>query len=93
MSKLEEYISKFIEDKFSFPYLHYNKIEQTWTNEFFLFDIKTSTMYVSDEVKSTLNQKFGKEFIKCINSKFKKRLCWTKNKNCGSKLLGLVKGV
>jgi hypothetical protein len=66
MSKLEEYISKFIEDKFSFPYLHYNKVEQTWTNEFFLFDIKTSTMYVSDEVKSTLNQKFGEEFIEKI---------------------------
>ena len=56
MSKLEEYISKFIEDKFSFPYLYYNKVEQTWANEFFLFDIKTSTMYVGDEVKSTLNQ-------------------------------------
>jgi len=66
MSKLEEYISKFIEDKFSFPYLYYNKVEQKWANEFFLFDIKTSTMYVGDEVKSTLNQKFGEEFIEKI---------------------------
>ena len=66
MSKLEEYISKFIEDKFSFPYLYYNKVEQTWANEFFLFDIKTSTMYVGDEVKSTLNQKFGEEFVEKI---------------------------
>jgi hypothetical protein len=63
MTTIEKHIVKFIEDKFSFPYLYYDKVEQTWENEFFLFDIKTSTMYVSDEVKSTLNQKFGKEFI------------------------------
>jgi hypothetical protein len=63
MTTIEKHIVKYIEDKFSFPYLYYDKVEQTWANEFFLFDIKTSTMYVSDEVKSTLNQKFGKEFI------------------------------
>ncbi len=63
MTTLEKHIVKFVEDKFSFPYLHYNKIEQTWTNEFFLFDIKTGTMFVSDVVKQELNNKFGKGYI------------------------------
>jgi hypothetical protein len=63
MTTIEKHIVKFIDDKFSFPYLHYDKIEQTWANEFFLFDISTGIMYVSDEVKSTLNRKFGKEFM------------------------------
>ena len=66
MTTIEKHIVKFIEDKFSFPYLYYDKVEQTWSNEFFLFDIKTSTMYVSDEVKQTLNKKFGKDFISKI---------------------------
>jgi hypothetical protein len=63
MTTLEKHIVKFVDDKFSFPYLHYNKIEQTWTNEFFLFDIKTGTMFVSDVVKQELNNKFGKGYI------------------------------
>ena len=66
MTTIEKHIVKFVEDKFSFPYLYYNKTEQTWSNEFFLFDIKTSTMYVSDEVKQTLDKKFGKDFISKI---------------------------
>ena len=66
MTTIEKHIVEFIEDKFSFPYLYYDKTEQTWSNEFFLFDIKTSTMYVSDEVKQTLNKKFGKDFISKI---------------------------
>jgi hypothetical protein len=63
MTTLEKHIVKFIDDKYSFPYLHYNKLEQTWTNEFFLFDIKTGTMYVGDVVKQELNNKFGKGYI------------------------------
>ena len=63
MTTLEKHIVKFIDDKYSFPYLHYNKLEQTWTNEFFLFDIKTGTMYVGDVVKQELNNKFGKGYM------------------------------
>jgi hypothetical protein len=63
MTQIEKVIVKFIDDKFSFPYLYYDKAEQTWANEFFLFDIKTGVMYVSDEVKQTLNNKFGKGYI------------------------------
>jgi hypothetical protein len=66
MTSIEKHIVKYIEDKFGFPYLHYDKLEQTWANEFFLFDINTSTMYVSDEVKQILNKKFGKDFINKI---------------------------
>lgn len=63
MTTLEKHIVKFIDNKYSFPYLHYNKLEQTWTNEFFLFDIKTGTMYVGDVVKQELNKKFGKGYM------------------------------
>ena len=54
MTTIEKHIVKFIEDKFGFPYLYYDKVEQTWANEFFLFDIKSGTMYVSDETKDCL---------------------------------------
>ena len=30
MTTLEKHIVKFIDNKYSFPYLHYNKLEQTW---------------------------------------------------------------
>jgi hypothetical protein len=63
MTSIEKLIVKFIDDKFSYPYLYYDKVEQTWTNEFFLFDIKTGVMYVSNEVKETLNKKFGKGYM------------------------------
>jgi len=63
MTALEKHIINFIEDKFSFPYLYYNKTEQTWSNEFFLYDIKTSVMYVSDEAKSILGKKYGEPFM------------------------------
>ena len=63
MTTIEKHIVKFIEDKFSFPYLYYDKEEKTWANEFFLFDVNTSTIYVSDEVKQTLHKKFGKDFV------------------------------
>ena len=45
---MKKEIIKFIENKFSFPYLYYDKVEQTWYNEFFLYDIKTETIFVSD---------------------------------------------
>ena len=75
MTTIEKHIVKFIDDKFSFTYLHYNKIEQTWTNEFFLFDIGSGVMFVNDDVKSTLNIKFGEEYmdkimLKVVNSWF-----------------------
>ena len=75
MTTIEKHIVKFIDDKFSFPYLHYNKIEQTWTNEFFLFDIGSGVMFVNDDVKSTLSRKFGEEYmdkimLKVVNSWF-----------------------
>ena len=57
---------KFIENKFSFPYLYYDKGEQTWYNEFFLYDIKTETIFVSEIVKSELWKRFGKSFIEKI---------------------------
>ena len=63
MTTIEKHVVKFIEDKFAFPYLYYDKVEQTWANEFFLFDIKSGTMYVSDEVKNALYKKYGKGYI------------------------------
>jgi hypothetical protein len=63
MTTIEKHIVKYIDDKFGFPYLHYSREEQTWVNEFFLFDIKTNTMYISDLVKFDLNKKFGKGYI------------------------------
>jgi hypothetical protein len=63
MTKIEKTIVAYIEKKFGFPYLYYNIDEQTWSNEFFLFDIKTSTMYCSDEFRDDLNKKYGKGYI------------------------------
>ena len=63
MTTIEKHIVKFIEDNFGFPYLYYDKVEQTWANEFFLFDIKSGTMYVSDETKEVLYKKYGKGYI------------------------------
>jgi hypothetical protein len=60
---MKKEIIKFIEDKYSFPYLYYDKEQQTWYNEFFLYDIKTETIFVSDVVKSELWKRFGKGFI------------------------------
>jgi len=60
---MKKEIVKFIEKRFSFPYLHYDKLEQTWYNEFFLYDIKSQTIFVSDIVKSELGKRFGREFI------------------------------
>ncbi len=77
MTTIEKHIVKFIDDKFGFPYLHYSREEQTWTNEFFLFDIKASTMFISDVVRYELYKKFGKDYIdqvllKVINYWFNK---------------------
>ena len=63
MTKIEKEIIKMIEDKYGYPYMTYDKVGQTWTNNYFLFDIKTGVMYVSDEVKQTLNKKFGKGYM------------------------------
>ena len=63
MTTIEKHIVKFIDDKFGFPYLDYSREEQTWTNEFFLYDIKTGVMYISDEARITLNRKFGKGYM------------------------------
>ena len=63
MTTIEKHIVKFIDDTFGFPYLYYDKTEQTWANEFFLFDIKSKTMYVSEEVKNTLYRKYGEGYI------------------------------
>lgn len=63
---MKKEIIKFIENKFSFPYLYYDKGEQTWYNEFFLYDIKTETIFVSEIVKSELWKRFGKSFIEKI---------------------------
>ena len=63
MTTIEKRIVKFIDDKFGFPYMDYSREEQTWANEFFLFDIKTSVMYVSDQAKVELYKKFGKGYI------------------------------
>ena len=60
---MKKEIIKFIENKFSFPYLYYNKTEQTWHNEFFLYDIKSGTIFVSNVVKDELGKKFGRVFI------------------------------
>jgi hypothetical protein len=63
---MKKEIIKFIENKFSFPYLYYDKSEQTWYNEFFLYDIKSGTIFVSDNVKDELGKRFGREFINKI---------------------------
>ena len=65
-TQVKKEIIKFIENKFGFPYLYYDKSEQTWYNEFFLYDIKTQTIFVSDIVKSELWKRFGKEFIENV---------------------------
>lgn len=52
-----------IEDKYGYPYMTYDKSEQTWTNNYFLFDIKTETIYSSDKVKLELGKRFGAKFI------------------------------
>lgn len=66
MTKLEKIIVKFIDDKFGYPYMNYSREEQTWSNEFFLYDIKTGIMYISDLVKFELNKKYGKGYIEKI---------------------------
>ena len=63
---MKKEIIKFIENKFSFPYLYYDKSEQTWYNEFFLYDIKSGTIFVSNNVKVELGKRFGREFINKI---------------------------
>lgn len=63
MTKIEKEIVKMIEDKFGYPYMTYDKAEQTWTNNYFLFDIKTETIYCSDKVKLELGKRFGAKFI------------------------------
>ena len=63
---MKKEIIKFIENKFSYPYLYYDKAEQTWYNEFFLYDIKSGTIFVSDVVKNDLGKRFGMEFINKI---------------------------
>jgi hypothetical protein len=63
MTTIEKLIVKYIDDKFGFPYLDYSREEQTWSNEFFLFDIKTKIMFISDTVKNELYKKFGKGYI------------------------------
>lgn len=77
MTTIEKHIVKFIDDKFGFPYMDYSREEQTWANEFFLFDIETEIMYVSDVVKLELYKRFGKGyidnvFLTVVNSWFKK---------------------
>jgi hypothetical protein len=63
MTKIEKEIVKMIEDKYGYPYMTYDKAEQTWTNNYFLFDIKTETIYSSDKVKLELCKRFGVKFI------------------------------
>lgn len=63
MTTIEKHIVKYIDDKFGFPYLHYSRDEQIWANEFFLFDIKTQTMFISDITKHELYKRFGKGYI------------------------------
>ena len=63
MTTIEKHIVNYIDDKFGFPYLHYSREEQTWTNEFFLFDIKTQTMFISDITRHELYKRFGKGYI------------------------------
>ena len=52
MTQIEKQIVKIIEDKFGFPYMTYDKQEQTWTNDNFLFDIKSSTFSFSLSIHS-----------------------------------------
>jgi len=66
MTTLEKHIIYAIENKYGFPYLDYSREEQTWTSEFFLFDIKTGVMFVSDEVKEFLYKKYGKGYIEKV---------------------------
>lgn len=66
MTTIEKHVVKFIDDKFGFPYMDYSREEQTWVNAFFLFDIKTGVMYVSDEARHTLYKKFGKGYIENV---------------------------
>ncbi len=66
MTTIEKHIVKYIDDKFGFPYMSYSREEQTWTNEFFLFDIKTGVMYVSDAARFELYKKFGKGYIENV---------------------------
>ena len=78
MTTIEKHIVKYIEDKFGFPYLHFDINEQTWTNEFFLFDIKTGVMYCNDAVRADLDKKFGKGYmdnviVDVMSSWFKQR--------------------
>ena len=61
--EIEKEIIKMIEDKYGYPYMTYDKSEQTWTNNYFLFDIKTETIYSSDKVKLELGKRFGTKFI------------------------------
>jgi hypothetical protein len=63
MTKIEKLIVKMIEDSYGYPYMTYDKKEQTWTNNFFLFDIKTETIYTSDNVRVGLSKKFGTKYI------------------------------
>lgn len=77
MTTIEKHIVKFIDDKFGFPYMDYSREEQTWANSFFLFDIKTGVMFISDEARITLYKKFGKGYIDnvlltVVNAWFKK---------------------
>jgi hypothetical protein len=60
---MKKEIVKFIEKRFSFHYLYYDKAEQKWYNEFFLYDIKNQTIFVSEIVKVELGKRFGREFI------------------------------
>ena len=66
MTTLEKHIIDTIENKYGFPYLDYSREEQTWTSEFFLFDIKTGVMFVSDDVKEFLYKKYGKAYIEKV---------------------------
>ena len=66
MTTLEKHIIDTIDNKYGFPYLDYSREEQTWTSEFFLFDIKTGVMFVSDDVKVFLYKKYGKGYIEKV---------------------------
>ena len=79
MTQIEKQIVKMIEDKFGFPYMTYDKQEQTWTNDNFLFDIKTETLYTSDFVRMELSKKYGTKFIE--NNYFKLLSKWFKMNN------------
>jgi hypothetical protein len=79
MTQIEKQIVKLIEDKYGYPYMTYDKSEQTWTNEHFLFDIKTETIYTSDRVKLELGKKYGAKFIE--NNYFNLISKWFKMNN------------